>query len=189
MKKIIPVSIGGQPFSLEDDAYYRLERYLNDLKNYFSEEPESSEIVTDIELRIAEHLRGRAPLTEKVVAHSDIEWVIGIMGEPSEYGDRKRVKANSNVPFLQRRMYRDPDNRILGGVCAGMAAYWKQDVLLFRVLFIIAAIWGGIGIVVYLVLLIVIPEANTTAEKLEMRGDPVTAETIGRSHNQSKNRP
>lgn len=182
MKKIVPISLAGLPFSLEDDAYNRLERYLGDLKNYFSGEKDSAEIISDIELRIAEHLRTKAQTSEKVITLSDIEWVIGIMGQPSDFGEKNKNNSNSTQFSGPRRMYRDPDNRLLGGVCAGMGAYWNQDPLLFRILFLIAAIWGGVGIVVYIVLLIVIPEASTAAEKLEMRGEPINAENIGRTH-------
>ena len=77
-------------------------------------------------------------------------------------------------------MYRDPDTRILGGVCGGMGAYWHIDPIIVRVLFLIALFGFGIGFLLYILLWIVIPVAKTTAQKLEMRGEPVTVENIKR---------
>ena len=77
-------------------------------------------------------------------------------------------------------MYRDPDHRILGGVCSGMGAYWHIDPLIVRILFLVTFFGFGIGLLIYLLLWVVIPVARTTAQKLEMRGEPVTVENIKR---------
>ena len=77
-----------------------------------------------------------------------------------------------------KRLYRDPDNRVLGGVCGGLGAYFNNDPLLFRILFIIIFFGMGSGLIIYLILWIAIPEARTTAQKLEMRGEPITIENI-----------
>jgi len=78
-------------------------------------------------------------------------------------------------------MYRDPDNRIIGGVCAGMGAYWRIEPWIIRIIFVILAMMGGLGILVYLILYIVLPEAKTTAQKIEMKGDPVNIHNIRES--------
>ena len=75
-------------------------------------------------------------------------------------------------------MYRDTDNRIIGGVCAGMGAYWDIDPIIIRIIFVALVLAGGIGALVYLILYIVIPEAKTTAQKIEMKGDPVNIHNI-----------
>jgi phage shock protein C len=75
-------------------------------------------------------------------------------------------------------MYRDPDNRVIGGVCSGMGAYWNIDPVIVRIIFIALAFAGGIGVMVYLILYIVLPEAKTTAQKIEMKGDPVNIHNI-----------
>ncbi len=78
-------------------------------------------------------------------------------------------------------MYRDPDNRILGGVCAGMGAYWGADPLIIRIIFVVATLIFLSGAIIYLILWVVLPEAKTTAQKLEMRGEPVTISNIGKA--------
>ena len=105
------------------------------------------------------------------------------MGEPSDFTSEGNTHSSSR-PFYHRttkKLYRDPENRILGGVCSGMSIYWNIDPVIIRILFVIAALWGGGGIFVYLILWIVIPEARTAAERLEMTGEPVTAENIGKT--------
>jgi phage shock protein PspC (stress-responsive transcriptional regulator) len=192
MKKTVTVSLGGVVFCLDDDAYRELSAYLRRLEIHFSKEPDRKEILNDIEARMAEHLKERITGENQVVTQSEIKRVIDIMGEPSEIGanDSKR-ESYRNSSRTYRRMYRDPDNRILGGVCSGMAAYWNIDPIIIRILFVIAFFWGGGGLLVYIILWIVIPQADTIAEKLEMRGEPVTAENIGKSfqgnENQNKN--
>jgi phage shock protein PspC (stress-responsive transcriptional regulator) len=75
-------------------------------------------------------------------------------------------------------MYRDTDNRIIGGVCAGMGAYWDLDPLIIRIIFIALILAGGLGVFIYLILYIVLPEARTTAQKIEMKGNPVNIHNI-----------
>lgn len=183
MKKTVSISLGGLAFTLEEDAYSVLESYIEQLKRRFISDKDCLEIIGDIESRMAEHLHEKAPSTDRVLSVDDIKWVIGIMGQPSEFGDEKNnsesFTTSSNASY--RRMYRDPDNRIIGGIAAGMGAYFKTDPLLFRIIFAITSFWGGIGAIVYIILWVVLPEALTASEKLEMRGEAVTAENIGRS--------
>lgn len=184
MKKTVSVSLGGVAFTLEEDAYRILDTYIEQLKVRFASEKDCHEIVADIEARMAEHLREKALSPVHVISAEDIKKVIAIMGQPSDLGDGTSTSSTSDWSYQNktyRRMFRDPDNRLIGGVAAGMGAYFKTDPLLFRILFGITAFWGGIGGIVYLILWAVLPEALTAAEKLEMRGEPVTAENIGRT--------
>lgn len=182
MKKTVTVSLGGVVFSLEDDAYSVLASYLNRLEIHFSKEPDKREILNDIEARMAEHLKEKISNPNQVVNIDDVKRVIEIMGEPSDIdGGQAKSESNRREQRAYRRMYRDPDNRVLGGVCSGMGAYWNIDPIIIRILFVIAFFWGGGGLLVYIILWIVIPQADTIAEKLEMRGEPVTAENIGKS--------
>ena len=80
-----------------------------------------------------------------------------------------------------KRLYRDPDNRIIGGVCGGLSAYFNTDPILFRILFILISLGMGSGLIIYIILWIAIPEAATTAQRLEMRGEAVTIENIKRA--------
>ncbi|HOP03496.1 MAG TPA: PspC domain-containing protein [Tenuifilaceae bacterium] len=188
MKKTVTVSLGGVVFCLDDDAYRELSAYLNRLEVHFSKETDRREILNDIEARMAEHLKERVTSENMVVTISEIKRVIQIMGEPSDIGaSESKRDSYRRENRAYRRMYRDPDNRILGGVCSGMAAYWDIDPIIIRILFVVAFFWGGGGLLVYIILWIVIPQADTIAEKLEMRGEPVTAENIGKSFQGNEN--
>jgi phage shock protein C len=110
------------------------------------------------------------------------------MGEPSDFaGEEKSNSSRSNsYSRASKRLYRDPDNKVFAGVCSGIGHYWNVDPVIIRILFAIVALWGGGGVFVYIVLWIVIPEALTAAQKLEMTGEPITAENIGKSFQESK---
>lgn len=182
MKKTNHVNIGGMVFTIDEDAYQRLAGYLDAVEAHFRDSEERQEIVGDIESRIADLLRKRMG-TREVVVMEDIVEIIGILGDPEEFGGRggsSEYTWKESHSRYYRRMYRDPDHRILGGVCAGMGAYWHIDPVLLRIAFLIAFLGFGIGFLIYLLLWIVLPPARTTAEKLEMRGEPVTFENIGK---------
>jgi phage shock protein PspC (stress-responsive transcriptional regulator) len=187
MKKTVTVSLGGMVFCLEDDAYIKLDTYLKRLEGNFTNEPDRREIMNDIESRIAEHLKEKAPTSENVININEVNRVIGIMGDPSDFGEENASSQSARASFrhTRKRLYRDPDNKVLGGVSSGLGYYWNIDPVIIRILFVFAALWGG-GILVYIILWIAIPEALTAAERLEMTGDPVTAENIGRSFHGSR---
>ena len=103
------------------------------------------------------------------------------MDDPYDFSGDTQDKSKKNYSSrANKRLYRDPENRVLGGVSSGIGYYWNIDPLVIRIIFVITALWGGGGIFVYLMIWIVIPEARTAAERLEMTGEPVTAENIGR---------
>jgi len=183
MKQTISINISGLIFNIDEDAYNRLKRYLKLIEAHFANEKERKEILADIESRIAELFQERFSGVNRVIVIQDVEDVIRILGDPEEIGDTEanageseKVKCSS----CYRRIYRDPDNRVLGGVCGGMGAYFKTDPLVFRILFLVLFLGFGTGLLLYLILWIVIPEAKTTAQKLEMRGEPVNISNIGR---------
>jgi phage shock protein C len=101
------------------------------------------------------------------------------LGNPEDIDDSSSTTARAKFSTPgYHRMYRDPENRMLGGVCAGMGAYWDIDMWIMRVIFFVLAIAGGIGVVTYLILWIVLPEAKTTAQRIEMKGEPVNIQNI-----------
>lgn len=182
MKKTIKVNIGGSVFHLDEDAYARMKEYLDSLSRRFGNGNAGKEIMEDIELRIAEllnkQLKGRdcanledvRQVTEILGAPEDIEGEEG--GEPSERdGTESRAKTI-------RRLYRDPEHGVLGGVCAGLGAYFHVDPLLLRILFVAFLIAYGSTAVIYLIFWLVVPPARTMAQKLEMAGKPVTIDNI-----------
>lgn len=187
MKKTVTVSLGGLVFCLEEDAYKELAAYLNRLEIHFSKEPDKREILTDIEARMAEHLKEKVVNPNQVVDLHEIKRVIEIMGEPSDIGGSETRNESYKRDYRSyRRMYRDPDNRVIGGVCSGMGAYWNIDPIILRIIFVISFFLGG-GLLIYIILWIVLPSAETTAEKLEMKGEPVTAQNIGKSFTETDN--
>lgn len=182
MKKTVTVSLGGVVFCLEEDAYLKLDTYLRRLENGFANEPDRREIMNDIEARMAEHFKEKAPTSENVITLIEVERVIGIMGDPTDSAEEQKSRTYSGHPFNSggKRLYRDPENAVFAGVSSGLGYYWNIDLVIIRIFFAIAALWGGGGVLIYIILWIVIPEARTATERLEMTGEPVTAENIGK---------
>jgi phage shock protein PspC (stress-responsive transcriptional regulator) len=179
MKKTLTINLAGLVFNIDEDAYFVLQDYLEKIKTYFSEEKEVDDIMHDIEIRIAELLGEKITPTKQVVTLQDIEEIIKIMGEPHEFGDPDKEKKSTYYRTSAKRVYRDPDNRILGGVCGGLGAYMGIDPIIIRIIFIVIFFGFGAGLLIYLILWIIIPEAKTTAQKLEMRGEHVNVSNIG----------
>ncbi len=188
MKKTITINLGGAVFSIDEDAYELLKNYLDKIESHFSDEGERSDILADIESRIAELFSGGASPGLKPVTIRDVEMVIGIMGDPGDIADAKgeghsssESESYSSGRKGRRRIYRDVDNRILGGVCSGISSYWSVDVLWIRTAFVVLSLLFFSGFLLYLLLWLVIPPAVTTAQKLEMKGEPVNISNIVRA--------
>jgi len=180
MKKTLMINISGIIFHIDEDAYILLNDYLESIKKHFGNSEGREEIIHDIECRIAELLQQKISDTKQVVLEGDIMEVIGVMGLPRQFdaetgGDGQ---AKTHAVHVQKRFFRDPDAKILGGVCAGIGAYFHLDPLWVRTFFIISLFAGGLGILLYFILWVVIPEAGTTAEKLEMRGERINISSI-----------
>lgn len=179
MKITLSVNLGGYSFNIDEDAYSELKRYLRNLEIHFAAEESSAEILSDIESRMAELFRAKLTSYKQVITIEDVNSTISVLGAPEDISDNegKSAKEKFSTPGYHR-MYRDPDHRIIGGVCAGMAAYWNMDPWIVRLIFVIVTLLGGVGILVYLILYIVLPEAKTTAQKIEMKGEPVNIHNI-----------
>jgi phage shock protein PspC (stress-responsive transcriptional regulator) len=182
MKITVSINLGGYSFNIDEDAYTELKRYLKNLEFHFAGEESSSEILSDIEARMSELLRTRLSSYKQVINIEDVREVISIMGNPEDISDNEGPsrKEKFSTPG-SHRMYRDPDKRIIGGVCSGIGAYWDLEPWVVRVIFAALALAGGLGILVYLILYVVLPEAKTTAQKIEMKGDPVNIHNITES--------
>ncbi|MFH0843224.1 MAG: PspC domain-containing protein [Bacteroidota bacterium] len=179
MKITLSINLGGYSFNIDEDAYAELKRYLKNLELHFAAEESSSEILSDIETRMGELFRSRLTSYKQVITMEDVRYAISVLGTPEDISDNATTSAGEK--FASRgyhRMYRDPDQRVIGGVCAGMGAYWHIEPWLVRVIFFILAMMGGLGILLYFILWVVIPEAKTTAQKIEMKGEPVNIHNI-----------
>ena len=170
MKKTVKINIGGIIFHLDEDAYQVLQNYLTSINNRFASTNEGKEIITDIENRIAEILQSKTSEQKQVITKEDIEEIVDIMGRPEDIADESDENPEEHYK-ASKRLYRDPDNRILGGVCSGIATYLNIDPLIIRLLFLILLFAYGVIAIIYIVLWALLPAAHSTAQKIEMRGE------------------
>jgi len=178
MKITVSINLGGYSFNIDEDAYAELKRYLRNLELHFAGEESSAEILSDIESRMAELFRTKLTNYKQVIDIGDVQQVISVLGTPEDISDGEGPTAKDKFASPgYHRMYRDTDHRAIGGVCAGIAAYWDLEVWVVRLIFFALAMMG-VGILIYLILYIVLPEAKTTAEKIAMKGNPVNIHNI-----------
>jgi phage shock protein PspC (stress-responsive transcriptional regulator) len=186
MKKTVQVNLSGQVFTLDEDAYDLLSNYLHQIGRLYDRSPGKDEIITDIELRIAELLLEKMEDNQQVVTKKDVESVILIMGRPEEFESDESFEENTSTSYAstefgKKRLYRDQENGMAGGVCAGIAHYFGTEPLWIRLILLIAMIFGGTGFFIYVLLWILVPPAHTAAEKLSMKGEPVNINSIGKT--------
>lgn len=181
MKTTVNISLRGYIFHLEEDAYERIKHYLDDLKSALSNEENFKEIIDNIEERIAELFRRRLSQHKQVVNLRDVEEIIAILGTPEKISGEEKEKDNNKTNASAagtRKLYRDPVARVLGGVCSGLSIYTDVPLWLMRAIFVVFAFFGGFSVLVYIILWIVVPEARTASQKIEMEGRPVNIENI-----------
>ena len=185
MNKTISINLGGFFFHIDEDAYQKLTRYFDAVKRSLSPEGRD-EIIKDIESRIAELFQERMKTEKQVITLTEIDEVIAIMGQPEDYKiDEESSYSNestynySTKTGKSKKLYRDKDNAILGGVAAGFGHYFNIDPLWIRLSIVLIVVAGvGSPILIYLLLWIIVPEAITTSQKLEMRGEPINISNI-----------
>lgn len=184
MNKTISINLGGFFFHIDEDAYQKLSRYFDAVKRSLSPDGRD-EIMKDIESRIAELFQERIQNEKQVIGLAEIDTVIGIMGQPEDYkiDDEKSTyqsssSSSTNFYYPSKRLYRDKENGMLGGVMAGLGHYLGIDTLWLRIIMVILFFGFGTGLFVYIVLWILVPEAVTTTQKLEMKGEPITISNI-----------
>ena len=182
MKKTINAAIGGCSFIIDEDAYDTLDNYLECSHRVIGDSSASSEVMEELEARIADLLKCRLG-GRQVVDLAMVKSVIGELGYPEGYSTENRNSNKSNEDYNDkpvRKLFRDPDRKKIAGVCSGLALFLGVDVVLIRVIFLVALICGSAGFWIYLVIWIAAPEARTAVEKCELRGIPATAENIRR---------
>ncbi|MGL5920619.1 MAG: PspC domain-containing protein, partial [Bacteroidales bacterium] len=199
MKKTLTINLNNTVFHIDEDAYETLQNYLEELKSHFAGETDCDEILRDVEARICELFNERIRFGLQVITLPNVEEIINMMGQPSDYGtvddDTDEAKTESETqaeeasagPAPQsekayrgrKRLYRDKENGMIGGVAAGLAAYLNIDVTWIRVLMLIfTIITSGSMFLIYMILWIITPSADSAAQKLEMRGIDPTIENI-----------
>ena len=187
MKKTIKINLSGLVFTLDEDAYQELKNYLDSINSRFRNMKEGNEIISDIESRIAEIFQSKVSDKKEVISIDDVNEVISIMGKPEDFYEDEEEDYDSSSKKTDytrkenRKLYRDPENAILGGVAAGLAAYFGIETWIVRLLLVILTFPIQLILIVYIVLWIVLPKAVTSAQKLEMRGEKVTVSNIEKS--------
>jgi phage shock protein PspC (stress-responsive transcriptional regulator) len=187
MNKTLSVNIGGIVFHIEEQAYDKLRRYLDAIRGYFTTSDGRDEIIQDIEGRIGEMLQERMTPGKQVVVDSDVDQVIDTMGRPEQFAAVNEEPApafaapSAETRRAYRKLYRDPDDRVISGVSSGLAHYMGIDPIWIRLAFAIAFFMFGSGLLLYIILAVIMPKAETTAEKLEMKGEQVNISNIRRT--------
>ena len=185
MNKTITSNIAGYVFHIDENAFDKLDAYLNTIRSYFTNSQGKDEIIADIEARLAEMLQERVGDMKQVVTMEDVNHVIQIMGQPEAFIEddadnaswtNQKSESKTTGP---KRLFRDPDNQVAGGVCAGISNYLGlDDPIWLRLALVISFFFFGTGGLLYFILWIIIPQAKTTADKLQMRGERVTVSNI-----------
>lgn len=184
MNKTININLGGFFFHIDEIAYQKLRRYLESISKSLSDDPQGkNEIIADIEARISELLSEKITDARQVVNESDIDDIIKIMGQPEDYAEAEESYNESAYSYKRnsasgKKLFRDGDDKFLGGVASGIAHYFDIDTIWIRLGLLALFIFGGFGILLYIILWILLPEAKTTAEKLQMEGEPVNIDNI-----------
>ncbi|MCH2032128.1 MAG: PspC domain-containing protein [Tenacibaculum sp.] len=186
MNKTININLGGFFFHIDENAYQKLKRYLDAIARSLSDDPQGkNEIISDIEARISELLSERITDARQVVNEGDIDEIITIMGQPEDYTEAEETyNDNSSYNYSKRtkssnkKLFRDREDKFLGGVASGLAHYTNIDTIWVRLFFILTAVTTGFGFLIYIILWVLLPEAKTTAEKLQMEGEDVNIGNI-----------
>jgi len=180
MNKTVTINIAGLVFHIDEDAYNKLDSYIQAVRNSIQQESED-EIIADIESRIAELFAERIDPQTGVIRMNNVDEIINIMGKPEDYIiEDEPVRPNNFTATNKayKKIYRDGEKRILGGVCSGLGHYFNIDPVWVRILFILLFFAYGLSFVIYLILWVIIPKAVTVADVLEMKGEPVNISNI-----------
>ncbi|GAA4239558.1 PspC domain-containing protein [Postechiella marina] len=184
MNKTVNINLAGIFFHIDEDAYLKLQRYLEAIKRSFTDSQGRSEIIADIEARIAELFNERVKNDRQVISIKEVDAVITIMGQPEDYLVDDEIFEDEPTPSYSKKsstnkkLFRDTDNSYIGGVSSGLAHYFGIDTIWIRLAWVLLIFGAGTGILLYILLWILVPEAKTTAEKIMMTGAPVNISNI-----------
>lgn len=199
MQRIIQITIAGRLIPIEEDAYQLLKDYINSLEKQFAGEDGKEDILQDIEYRIAELFGIRLQSGAHAIERNDVSKVIETLGAANELHDGEPKTANSSPynketqnkqyqyhqyhqQYKGRRLYRNPYDKVLGGVCSGLASYFDVDPVVVRLIFALLAFGVGVGFLAYIIAWIVIPVARTPEELNNMNGgEPMDIHTMSQN--------
>ncbi|MBL7812673.1 MAG: DUF2807 domain-containing protein [Bacteroidetes bacterium] len=179
MNKVIQIRLGHYVLTADEDAARRVSEYTDVLKKRYATEEGGAEIVEDIEERIGELLSQKQQLQNRTyTVLADVEEVLAQIGPAEDEPAGHSAETTAPAENIRRRLFRDPDNKIIGGVCGGLGNYFDMDPLIFRLVWIVSVFVFGFGLPLYIIFWIIVPEAQSTAEKLMMRGQAPTRRNI-----------
>ncbi len=184
MNKTVNINLAGIFFHIDEDAYLKLQRYLNAIKRSFTDSQGRDEIIADIEARIAELFSEKIKDERQVIGNKEVDEVIGVMGQPEDYRiDEEIFEDEPNTTYQKakpsRQLFRDTTNSYVGGVSSGLAHYLGIDPTWIRLAWILFTIFSsGAFVLIYIAFWIFVPEAKTTADFLAMKGEAVNISNI-----------
>lgn len=191
MKKVLNVNLAGKAFTIDEDAYGALSTYLKSLERHFAHSQGTEDILYDIECRIAE-LFEEDMSNGLIVSMPKVNKVMDVLGRPKDfiedenytsYSSKSSHKQSSKMTSRPRKkFYRDPENKVFGGVASGLSAYFGiSDPVILRILFLLIGFSFGFGIILYFILWVAIPEAKTSSDFLAMRGEEINVDNIAKT--------
>ncbi len=183
MNKTLTINLANSIFNIDENAYQALQRYLEAVKKYLTGTQGNEEILADVEARISELFSEKLTTEKQVIILQDVEQIIQVMGQPEDYSIDEDIfdetpKSNTKTSTRVKKLYRDGDQKLMGGVCSGIGHYLSIDPLWIRLLFIVFLFGGGFSVITYIILWAIVPEASTTAQKLDMQGEAANLSNI-----------
>jgi len=185
MNKTVTINLSGLVFHINEDAFSALQSYLGEIRNYIRQQEGADEMLADIESRIAELLQSALGSNRQVVEMRDVEHIKSVLGNPADFATEDNSGKNQNEQThyekIKKRLFRNPDDQVIGGVCSGLGAYLDVDTTWVRLAMVLLVAFAGLSFWVYLVLWLVVPLASTAADRYAMRGEPGNLENIVRN--------
>lgn len=184
MKKTVNINLAGTFFHIDEDAFAKLQRYLDAIRRSLTDPEGSDEIIKDIEARIAELFSEKLERTTQVVSIKELDEVIAVMGQPEDYAVDEELfddapKSSKRRRSSSKQLFRDIDNKIISGVSAGLGHYLGIDSIWVRLIWILLTLFSsGTFILIYVLFWILVPAAVTTSDKLKMTGEPINISNI-----------
>ncbi|NLJ44610.1 MAG: PspC domain-containing protein [Bacteroidales bacterium] len=191
MDKTIKINLGGTLFQIDEEAYKILRGYLQDITNRLRNTPGAAETVEDIELRIAEIFQSQGA-SAGIISGDNVEAMMAIIGRPEDFDTGDEDNTLHEPAFRSsaaKKLYRNPDDQIISGVCSGLGAYLNIEPVWVRILFVLFTCFFGIGFFVYVALWIALPSATSDLQKREMYGMDDYMAFLKKSHSPGSSGP
>ena len=180
MKKTVNINLAGTFFHIDEDAFAKLQRYLDAIRRSLTDPQGSDEIIRDIEARIGELFSEKIESSSQVISIKELDEVIAVMGQPEDYMVDEEIfddippASKKGKRSSYKQLFRDIDNKFIAGVSSGLGHYLGFDAVWVRLLWVLLTIFSsGTFILIYILFWILVPAAETTSQKLKMTGEPV----------------